>query len=349
MFRLFKRKPRLDSADAQLRIAALQALDADNQQTFARLFLNDGDREVRLAALARLTRTEMLLAGLDDETVAEPTATRLLALLDDDSPPSIRRHPAVLGVALAGAKTPEDALRIAAWTEDVQHRAAAAFRARASVRLALAEATWEPAMLAELEKRARGRDKSMHRIARHRLAEWKTATAERVRQDSRTEQLLAAATALDASDPHYDARRDAIERDWARHWAAVEATDGLLARFGVAPRDAGAADRLPVRRETPAAAGVDFESLLTRADALRDAAQTLVAAEPDGEALAACRRWGHLRTAALPLRSQALCDRAGAVAGIQPSGAEPVLLPRLMRSIWLDCDPNFGACPVARN
>ena len=272
--KLFSRKPRLDAEDPAVRIAALADLGDGEQATFARVFHDDADRDVRLKALERLNRPDVVFERLGDEEVAAEALSRLLGLIDEDTPETIRNHPAVQRGALRSAETAEDALAIARGVADpVVFAAALAENPRAQVRQAVAEATWDPATLTEMEKTTRRRDKSMHRLARERLAALRASSHRRDEEDEKTESILAAAVALVADDLHYEARRDAIERDWASHLAAMEATDQQLAPFSIVARDLNAIRRRFPARFKPAQAHppeveVDFGALLTRAESL---------------------------------------------------------------------------------
>ena len=272
--KLFSRKPRLDAEDPAIRVAALADLGDGEQATFARVFRDDADRDVRLKALERLNRADIVFEGLGDDDVGAEALSRLLKLIDDDTPEAIRNHPAVQRAALAAAETAEAALALAIGIAEPKTLAAAlAENPRAPIRLAVVEATWEPAALAELEKTARRRDKSMHRVARERLATLRAASQRREEEDTRTEAVLSAALALKDDDPHYEARRDAVERDWADHLAAMQETDGELAQFKVVTRDINAIrSRFPARRQAApvrhAEDDVDFGALLTRAETL---------------------------------------------------------------------------------
>ena len=272
--KLFSRKPRLDAEDSAVRIAALADLGDGEQATFARVFRDDADRDVRLKALERLNRPDIVYERLGDEQVAAEALSRLLSLIDDDTPATIRSHPAVQRAALASAETADAALAVARDVADPAVFAAAlAENPRARVRLAVAEATWTPAALTEMEKTSRRRDKSMHRVARERLAALRAASHRRDEEDTQTESILATAVALEGGDPHYAARREAIERDWTNHLVAMEATDQELARFSVVARDLNAVGRRFPARLKPAQAHppeveVDFGALLTRAESL---------------------------------------------------------------------------------
>ena len=285
-------KPRLDAAEPAKRIAAVEGLDASEQDALASVFLGDADREVRLAALERLTKLKALLEGLADANVAAAATERLLALIDDNTPDAVASHPALRRATLVYAHSAEDALRAAEHIDDASERASALLdNNRADVRLAVAQEIWAPTVLAEVEKAARDRDKAVHRLARERLASLRTASTRRDSEDDRTESLLRAAVALDDDDAHYDTRREIIERDWRGHLAALAETDTELARFGVVARDLEAIrGRLPPRRPAPKVApkrvGEDFDALLAEAATLRDAVLAAIA-DADADACSA--------------------------------------------------------------
>lgn len=272
---IFQRGPRLEAAAPEERIAAIDKVDAADQEALARLFLHDGDRAVRLAALGRLTDLAPLEAGLGDPALSGAVAERLAAVLDEDGPVALRQHPLVCRAVLAGTAAPAAAVAAAGFVSSSAERATAlAENVRPEVRLAVAEAAWQPDFLAALERAMRSRDKNVLRLARERLASLKTASAARDREDEETAQLVAAAAALGDDDAHYDARRDAIERDWKRHLAQLAATDAALARFGIAARDMEATrGRLAARRTPPKpvrTASDDFEPMIVAASALGD-------------------------------------------------------------------------------
>ena len=295
LHKLLKRKPRLDAPEAAARIAALAALADDAQDEFERLARNDADAAVRVAALARLTRLPPLVAMLEDAALAAEAAQRLLALADEDTPASVRRHPAVLRAAVAAAETADAATQAAAEIADASERASAILaHPHAGVRLAVVETIWHPPLLAAVEKAARGTDSATHRLARERGSAHRSALAERERQDAQATELLAAAGALDAADPHYPARHSAVERKWRDTLTAIETTDHELARYGVVARDVEALRlRFPTRRRTaPAARPAEraakaeaFAELLGEVEALPAAAHDVAASEPAVETL----------------------------------------------------------------
>ena len=295
--RTFKGRPHLNATASDDRIEAIAALAQDQQTPLVHAFRHDEDREVRLAALARITKLDALVEALADADVAEPAAERLLALIDQSTPAAIREHPAVCRARLAHAPTCAAALAAAAGIEDAGMRATALIdNPRVEIRAAVAESSWRPADLAALEKATRGRDKSVNQLMRERLRSLKTAAAECEAEDARSEQLLNAASALRDDDQHYDARRDAIERDWGEHLAALAAIDAALAPFGVVAHDLDALRRrLPARRHPKIVSedcGADFEALLVEAEALCAAIAESLADEPDADAVAAFKQAG---------------------------------------------------------
>lgn len=282
MFRnLFKRKPRLGAADPEQRIAALGMLPANAQEDFARLYREDADEGVRAAALERLTNTELLAALLEEPDRAEQAASRMLSLVDDKTPDSVRSHPRLLRAVLHRADQAEDAVAAAERIADLAARADAVARhPQSAMRLAVLEATWDPAALGEFEKAAR--DKGLRQAAKERLGQFRKARAVRESEDASTEKLLGAVAKLRDDDPHYDARRDLLERDWATHIDAVASTDSTLSSFGVVARDVEALRRrFPPRRQPPKPVerdtGADFAPLLAEAEALRDSVAKLIA------------------------------------------------------------------------
>ena len=294
--KLFNRKPRLDAPEPAARIAAVAALADAAQDDFERLVLNDPDPAVRSAALGRLTRLQPLVATLDDEPLAGAAAKRLLALMDEHTPDAVRRHPSVLRAAVVWADTAAAATAAAACIEDAGRRAAAILaHPHAGVRLAVAETIWDPAVLAALEKGARGTDSATHRMARERGGLYRKALAEREAEDVRVDELLTAAAALDDGAAHYAARHTALERKWRATLTAVAATDGELAPFGVVARDVEALGlRFPQRRAPRPARRVDAQvwaDLLAQAEALPSAiADACVDAAGSGAAVDALAR-----------------------------------------------------------
>ena len=302
--KLFHRGPRLDAAVPEERIAAIEQLGASDQEPLARLFLHDGDRAVRLAALARLTDLAPLTAGLDDSDLSAAVAERLASVLGEDGPDALRHHPLVCRAVLARTTEPAAAVAAAGFVPSLAERATAlAENIRPEVRLAVAEAAWQPDFLAGLERAMRGRDKNVLRLARERLASLKAASTAREKENEETAQLVAAAAMLGDDDVHYDARRDAIERDWEQHLARLATTDATLARFGIAARDLGATRGRLAARRTPAkpvrpALAADFEPMIAAASALGDSIRASWDATPPAADVA------ELRQGAAALRAQ---------------------------------------------
>ena len=248
---LFKRKPRLDHAEASVRLAAVAALD-DEQDVLGRVFREDGSRDVRLAALARLTDAATIATGLDDPDVQADAARRLLAL-GGELPEDIRAHSAVARVELSEAQDEAQAIAAAARIDDPEQRLAALLKNPSTrIRAAVVEGVWDAQVLAVVERASRGRDKGLYRMARERIAERRKGQAEREAEQGESERLCSAAAQIAEDDAHYDAKRDAIEREWQQMLQSVKETDARLARFGIPPRDLESLrDSFPERRLRP--------------------------------------------------------------------------------------------------
>ena len=248
---LFTRKPRLDHADAAVRLAAVQALD-DDQYALGRVFREDEAQEVRLAALARLNDATAIAAGLDDPAMQADAARRLLAL-PGDLPADVHAHEAVARIELSEAQDEARAAAAAARIVDPEQRVAALLKNPSTrIRASVVDGVWDVELLALVERASRGRDKGLYRMARERIAEQRKAQAQREAEQSEVQRLCAAAEQVADDDPHYDAKRDAIEREWHQLLQTVKSTDASLARFGVAVRDLESLQAaLPERREPP--------------------------------------------------------------------------------------------------
>ncbi len=233
---LFKRKPRLDHAEASVRLAAVEAL-GDDQAVLGRMFRDDDSREVRLAALARLTDASAIAAGLDDPSTQADAARRLLALTDD-LPSDLRAHVAVARIELSEAQDESVAAAAAARIDDPEQRLAALLKNPSTrIRASVVDDVWDVDLLAVVERASRGRDKGLYRLARERIAEQRKGQAKRQDEQAELQRLCAAAEQVANDDPHYDAKRDAIEHEWQQLLQAVKSTDANLARFGTATRD----------------------------------------------------------------------------------------------------------------
>lgn len=245
---LFKRKPRLDHAEAAVRLAAVAALD-DEQDLLGRVFCEDESRDVRLAALGRLTDAATIASGLDDPDVQADAARRLLALAGE-LPEDIRAHIAVARVELSEAQDEAQAIAAAARIEDPEQRLAALLKNPSTrIRAAVVEDVWDTQVLALIERASRGRDKGLYRMARERIAERRKGQAEREAEQGESQRLCFAAAQIADDDAHYDAKRDAIEREWQQVLQSVQETDARLARFGIPPRDLESLrDAFPERR-----------------------------------------------------------------------------------------------------
>ena len=109
--RWFKRSSRLEHADREVRLQALQALNAeqaaDAQANLEHIALDDAELDVRLAALPHLTNPDTLKQLLADPDLASATATQIAEQILSGNLLSFNEHPSVLQARIAQAM-PDD-------------------------------------------------------------------------------------------------------------------------------------------------------------------------------------------------------------------------------------------------
>ena len=109
--RWFKRSSRLEHADREVRLQAVQALTAeqaaDAQANLENIVLADAELDVRLAALPHVTNPDTLNHLLADPDLASATASQIAAQILNGNLLSFNEHPAVLQARIAQA-TPDD-------------------------------------------------------------------------------------------------------------------------------------------------------------------------------------------------------------------------------------------------
>ncbi len=179
--RLFRNKQRLDSKDPDRRLAALESLsedDARNQQSLlAEMVREDPELSVRRAALARLSDADALAQYLDDELLAEVAIERVMALVDQSSAGQLAEHPRIVTARLTVRADPALVDRL---LSDPDRLIDAVLGAQRDIRADILDhpAFMQAALLQELERRSRDRDKATNRLARTRLDTLKKQSAE---------------------------------------------------------------------------------------------------------------------------------------------------------------------------
>jgi hypothetical protein len=203
------RKPKWQHRDAAVRLAALQGLPADRQEIFIAVVRDDQDRQVRMAAIARLDQIPSLveLAGrIEDEVIHKELEARLAVL----------RHQAVLAADEADA-----ALVLLRELHDPDLLADLAVRARQPpVRVAAVNGLEDQKKLAAIVEQNCGREAAAAAIARitraDLLARLKTTAAGKTARRLAGEKLATLEAAGKSPEP-------ADSKDTRLHGLAAEA------------------------------------------------------------------------------------------------------------------------------
>ena len=240
--KLFKTRIRFDDADPEARRrAVLDIPEADSgefQAELAELAVSDPDLGVRRAAVARLTRIDLLKRLLDDShrEVADGAAEALAREAAAGTDVSLLAVPAV---RLAAIRTARDLESVAAVIGDVEYDAdlvrLAVDSKNAKVRLAVADKLQREASLAELERASRHRDKNVHRLARNRLDEIRQARAGLAKGERRAQELLDNLESQLRVEPDhlFPARLGVIRQDWSANELKMRQLRRELSTHGI--------------------------------------------------------------------------------------------------------------------
>jgi hypothetical protein len=298
--KLFRGRDRLASPDAQVRREAVLALDAaaaaSCRDALAELLGSDPDRGVRLACIERLDSIDALATVLDDDTVADAAARRIVTLARSrgSEPPG---HPRLLALGLLDASADERASRLAR-IDDPEQLAVLALKTRGELRDAILAhpAMQRLAALTLLEKRSRGTDKSLNRVAREALERIRRAQqhAESARRRA-TELAEALARPVALRDrAGFERARSLYEAFEAAVAAHEQARQALLAHGETLPDLAALRGRVrppqPPPVEPAAAISQDAVPAPVVPAEVRAAEPPVAAPEDSAQAVAALRR-----------------------------------------------------------
>lgn len=263
---LFRRRPRLDDADPAIRRQALE--EVDDQSVLTQVFEQDADASLKRDALARISDLAFLETCLnEDDFLAWPLKADVIARIDEVAPPNavIRHHPLLITAAIATAEDATSAAASLALFENPNDLAKAILgHPRVQVRKAITETIWNPDRLRALENHSRGHDKAVNRIAKLRLVSLKEAQAEAREFTTAYQSADASARALDAEDPHYVSKRQAIEVGLTTLLDKARSCNEALLQFGetVLPIESWQSS-FPARHESPPADDVADASEVT--------------------------------------------------------------------------------------
>ncbi|MFI4970915.1 MAG: hypothetical protein ACHP7D_11980, partial [Lysobacterales bacterium] len=301
----FPSKPRWLSKDAAMRRDAVaHDSDAELLANLARLAREDGDADVRIAAMKRLADpgiAQGLSVDDTDPNVRVQARSLWLDLLAGThaTPPSLPERLRLLKAQDDG----ELIERIARRAHEPELRRAALERvtragllqeraledADAGIRLGLVERIDDEAQLARLAERARKSDKNVSRRARERIEALRIARGDAATLEQRARQLCEQLERLLREPLHAEA-----EARIATRWCEIETAvpEAIRARYATAramlaasrnapsrgPAESGPTTSLPLVEETHAAAPVDADVAATLASGIDTVAPLLAQA-----------------------------------------------------------------------
>jgi len=178
--RWFKKSSRLEHPRGDVRLQAIQALNAEQteqqQSELEQIAQTDCDAEVRRAALQRVLNPDALVKLLDEDEFADEVASQIAQRIKAGQTTSCHDHECVLKARIAQAEA-EDLDSLWPLLKTPEHCAELALRLRNGARKRVLE---HPQLTTEsgltvLQRAARGKDKNVHRHARVRLDEIKAA------------------------------------------------------------------------------------------------------------------------------------------------------------------------------
>lgn len=238
-------KPKWQHAKPDVRIAAISQFrsdDPEQQRILEQMARNDAVPAVRIAALQRLQHIDTLVGIIQNERdgdTRQKAQSHLLTLLGPDAEltPAISAFLASLGPErllplLERTRNQAFGERILAGIADQTTLASLATRLPLAVlRQSAAQRVEEPALLDELLKSARGKDKSVYRIVKDKLD---LIHQEQQAEVSAGQKISDLCTALEAHarlpmDPLYVAKFEHLQKQWQR--SASQATADQQQRY----------------------------------------------------------------------------------------------------------------------
>ncbi len=273
--RWLKRSNRLDHPDADKRLAAVQALGADDararQADLKRLIEQDNTAAIVDAAIDKLTDDNVCAELLNHEPVSARVAERIAALVASGVDSSSRSDPRVLSARIEQADL-DQLPKLLSDIDSAEHCAALALRFRDASREQILShpLLQSEAGLTQLVKQAKGRDKQCHRYARDRLDAIKQARAACTEHAARLAEIDQAIEKTQASEQDDYAR---IQKLSKMREMRAEVVEGLESERATLTSAGGAAGDFP----TPAdpLAGMNLEPPEPAADPFPELVQVL--------------------------------------------------------------------------
>ena len=281
---LFRRKPTIDHPNPIVRRRATNELKELDTKNFARIVREDTDLDVRLNALERAASLDLYIEFLDDDELSAVCAEKISQQIQSNH--ALAKHPRIVPLRIARVDSAEDKLAIAKTLETPNLIANAIVEMSASsTRREVTELIYDDRLLSELEKASRGHDKSLNRQTRVRLSEIKELATEQAQLSEQLDRVVSMAESMSISDPHYDSRRNTVEREWD---VLLRKTEELNPRLASAEREPFDLDqlrsRLPDRVDAKEVQKDDpsrFQSVLVQLRTMSDSEAAIAQCEQD--------------------------------------------------------------------
>jgi exonuclease SbcC len=232
-------KPKWQSAKADVRIASISTFSTENPEQLRileQMARNDAVPAVRIAALQRLKNIETLISLVQSERdgdTQQKAQSHLLSLLVDGSATDAGMSKALATLnsetllhLLERARNQALGERILASITDESVLASLAVKLPlAALRQAAAQRVEQPGLLEELAKAARGKDKSVYRIAKDKLDAIHSEQQAEATTEQKINELCSAfeAHARLSMDPQYVAKFEYLQKQWQRLQAQASA------------------------------------------------------------------------------------------------------------------------------
>lgn len=254
--RWFKRSSRLEHADREIRLQALQALNTEQaiaaQAILERMVLHDPDLEVRQAALPHISDPDKLATLLSDGEMSEQVAKQIAQTIKGGLRPNCHDHALVVQARIEGAGPGElDSLWPLLTTANQCAVLALRYKDETRERVLTHPLLNSEEGLGVLQRAARGKDKICHRYARIGLEAIKSARNCCAESSIRLHELDAAIDkALRAKPKDISGvitHRQQLKQLQGMRQQAVAAIENALATL----REAGGADETPIIPDDP--------------------------------------------------------------------------------------------------
>ena len=228
---ILQRKPTLDHKRVEVRLQALAELPDSDQNTFARIARKDSDLLVRTQSIERLNSLDHLENLADEKIEIDLVVERIATLVTAEHPLFFDSR--IVAVRLRNLESASDFLDTAACLNSQEAIAEALVELPdLQMRLDIVSSLRDPSMLAKVEKASRGKDKSVHREARKRLAEHKQLDEERSRLVQTAHELIETASGYSPVDSNYDSKRQALEAKWQRVLGDIADIEASVSAYG---------------------------------------------------------------------------------------------------------------------